>query len=91
MDGTAGVMPDMIDCADSEAKRQDTRLNAAYKAAMSTTPEKDALRSRQRQWLKTRDAACPLDRDGGQNAALVQLDCIARVTAFRASELESLK
>ncbi|KAF1046383.1 MAG: hypothetical protein GAK35_01070 [Herbaspirillum frisingense] len=91
MDGANGVMADMIECAGAEAKRQDTRLNAAYKIAMAATSDKDALRNKQRQWIKARDAACPLDRDGGQNAVLTQADCIARGTAVRANELESLK
>lgn len=91
MDGAGGVMVDMIECAGAEAKRQDTRLNAAYKIAMAVTSDKEALRNKQRQWIKARDAACPLDRDGGQNAALTQTDCIAQKTSQRANELEALR
>ncbi len=77
----SGVMPDMIECSATEAKRQDARLNAAYKKAMASLSNKDSLRSTQRQWIKDRDKACELDSDGGQQAILVYNDCLAQKPA----------
>jgi len=86
-----GVMPEMIDCANEEATRQDARLNAAYKVAMVAITDKNTLRTRQRQWIKERDKECELDNDGGQMAILIHLECVARKSAVRADELEAMK
>lgn len=84
-------MPDMIQCSEDEAGRQDARLNAAYKVAMSTTANKEELRAAQRQWIKRRDKECADDGSGGQAAALNSAECIAIKTAARAAELEKMK
>jgi uncharacterized protein YecT (DUF1311 family) len=91
IDDAAGIMPDMIDCSDAEAKRQDARLNAAYKVAMSKVANKDDLKSKQRAWIKARDKACQIDNDGGQAAQLSFNECIGKETAQRANELESIR
>lgn len=84
-------MPDMTECADVEATAQDKRLNAAYKVAMAGTADKDALKTAQRQWIKSRDKQCASKGTGGQNDALESSDCVAQVTARRANELETMK
>ncbi|NYT68770.1 DUF1311 domain-containing protein [Pusillimonas noertemannii] len=81
---------EMIDCANAEAQRQDTRLNAAYKAAMAVN-DKNALRTAQRQWIKDRDSQCAPNEDGGQMAGLEAADCVATMTAARADELEAMR
>ena len=86
----AGSNAEMIDCANAEAQRQDSRLNAAYKAAMAAS-DKNALRAAQRQWIKERDSQCAPDDSGGQMAALVAADCVATMTAARAAELEAMR
>ena len=86
-------MPDMIQCGEDEASRQDARLNTAYKNAMSTATDKEALKSAQRQWIKARDAECAPEEDvsGGQAALLNAVDCIAIKSAIRAEELERMR
>lgn len=84
----AASMPDMVQCSNEEAQRQDARLNSAYKAAMSSVADKDGLKAAQRQWIKERDKECAADEGGGQNAVLIAADCIAIKTASRADELE---
>ena len=87
----AGVIPDMIDCSAAEAKRQDARLNAAYKVAMGKAPNKDDLRNRQRAWIKERDKTCEIDNDGGQAAVLNSYECVTAKTSQRAGELEAMR
>lgn len=86
-------MPDMIQCGEDEASRQDARLNTAYKNAMSTATDKEALKSAQRQWIKARDAECAPEEDvgGGQAALLNAAECIAIKSAIRAEELERMR
>lgn len=87
----AATMPDMVQCSNEEAQRQDARLNAAYKVAMSSVSDKDGLKVAQRQWIKERDKECAADESGGQNAVLISADCIAIKTASRADELEKIR
>lgn len=83
-------MPDMIQCSEEEAERQDARLNVAYKAAMARVENKDALRSAQRKWIVARNKACA-DDGGGQAGMLNATECVAIRSARRANELEQMK
>jgi uncharacterized protein YecT (DUF1311 family) len=95
LDKAGGVTFAMQDCIAQELERQDRRLNAAYKALMTSVPEKRRaqLRDVQRKWIAFRDANCAfyLDPDGGQADRLAANECVVTLTAQRASELESLK
>ena len=83
-------MPDMIQCSEEEAERQDARLNVAYKAAMARVENKDALRAAQRKWIAYRNKACPAGDGGGQAGVLNATECIAIKSARRAEELERM-
>lgn len=83
-------MPDMIQCSEEEAERQDARLNVAYKAAMARVENKDALRAAQRKWIVSRNKACA-DDGGGQAGMLNATECVAIRSARRANELEQMK
>jgi uncharacterized protein YecT (DUF1311 family) len=87
------ITPDEIfQCISDEAQRQDARLNAAYKVAMSTVADKNALRAKQRQWIKERDKKCAPDEENyGRTADSMSAHCIAVKTASRADELETMK
>ncbi|MDD2609274.1 MAG: lysozyme inhibitor LprI family protein [Giesbergeria sp.] len=94
MDKSGGVTIEMMDCTDAELKRQDARLNKAYKTLMASdqTPErKKQLQATQRVWIKFRDLNCDFyhDPDGGTSAAVNASDCTMRMTAERAKELEN--
>lgn len=95
MDKSGGVTMEMIECIGSEVKRQDTRLNKAYKALMAelTPPRKTQLQEAQRAWLKYRDTNCNFyfDPDGGSMARVSANDCMMTSTADRAGELEAFK
>ena len=90
-----GVTPAIQDCIADEHDRQDKRLNTAYRQLLSALPEKrkTQLRDVQRKWLAFRDANCGFygDPGGGQAGRLAANECVVRVTALRAAELEDLK
>lgn len=85
---------EMGECLVAEERRQDARLNAAYRAAMAGldfSRQKDALRKAQKAWLAFRDASCAsvADADWGPASNLDSERCRLRRTAERADELES--
>ena len=92
MDRFSSSTNDMVRCMTEETKRQDTRLNEAYKAAMALqSPErKKQLQAAQRLWIQFRDANCGFynDPDGGTLARLAANDCVMTSTAQRAQELQ---
>lgn len=93
MDKAEGVTQNMVECIDAEIKRQDARLNKAYKAVMADlNPErKKQLLEAQRAWLKFRDTNCAFyfDPEGGTIARVQAVDCMMTMTASRAKELEN--
>lgn len=95
MDKSDGVTAGMIDCINAEHKRQDTRLNKAYKVliAEQTPARKKELQDVQRLWLKYRDANCAFyyDPDGGSMARINANSCVMDMTADRALELENMR
>jgi len=95
MDKSGGVTVDMLDCIGAETKRQDARLNKAYKEVMPqlSPARKKQLQDTQRAWIKYRDANCNFyaDPDGGTMATVSSNDCFMSATASRAKELESFK
>lgn len=92
MDKAGGVTQGMVECIDAEVKRQDVRLNKAYKAVMADLPvaRRDELQGVQRLWLKFREANCRFyaDPEGGSMARVEANHCFLAVTAARARELE---
>ena len=95
MDKSGGVTVDMLDCIGAETKRQDARLNKAYKEVMPqlSPARKKQLQDAQRAWIKYRDANCNFyaDPDGGTMATVNSNDCFMSATASRAKELEGFK
>lgn len=95
MDKTGTTTVGMIDCIGAELKRQDTRLNNAYKVVMAdlSPARKTQLQEAQRAWIKFRDANCAFyfDPDGGSLARVNANDCMMTSTAARAKELEGFK
>lgn len=93
MDKADGVTQHMVECIDAEIKRQDARLNKAYKALVADlNPErKKQLLEAQRAWLKFRDTNCAFyyDPEGGTIARVLAVDCLMTMTASRATELEN--
>lgn len=93
MDKADGVTQNMVECIDAEIKRQDARLNKAYKALVADlNPErKKQLLEAQRAWLKFRDTNCAFyfDPEGGTIARVQAVDCLMTMTASRAKELEN--
>lgn len=94
MDKSGGVTADMRDCMGQEYKRQDARLNKAYRnlASQLSAGRKAQLLAAQRLWIQYRDANCKfyLDSDGGTMALINADSCGLDMTARRAKELESL-
>lgn len=94
MDKSNGVTSNMIDCLVDESKRQDTRVNKAYKELMDQlSPErKKQLEIAQEAWITYRDKNCKFyyDPEGGTIATLSANDCFMSSIATRAKELETL-
>lgn len=94
MDKSNGVTINMIECIDAETKRQDIRLNNAYKKVMNQlSPERrKQLQTAQRAWIQYRDANCTFyaDPDGGSLARVSANDCFMSATASRSKELETM-
>lgn len=95
MDQSNGVTATMLACMSAETRRQDARLNQAYKTVLAQLSEarQRELRDAQRAWLKFRDANCRFyaDPDGGSIATVEASDCVMSATAARARELEGFK
>ncbi|MGL4440432.1 MAG: lysozyme inhibitor LprI family protein [Bosea sp. (in: a-proteobacteria)] len=92
---SGGVTSNMLDCADSELKLQDLRLNKAYRelsGSLNVKRRRDLVEV-QRLWIRFRDANCAFyeDPDGGTASALAASSCFLQATATRAKELEDLK
>ena len=94
MESSNGVTINMIECIDAETKRQDQRINKAYKIIMDQlSPErKKQLQQAQRAWINYRDANCQFyfDPDGGSLARVIANDCFMSATATRSKELEAM-
>lgn len=82
------------ECADSEFKYQDARLNRAYKALMSDVASdaiaRDALQGAQRAWLIffQKDCEARAGRFGSNDAPATLSMCRMESTALRAQQLE---
>lgn len=68
-----------------EYAKQDQRLNAAYRTAMSRAIDRDALKGEQRAWIPQRDKQCAETQDD-----LEYLACLTAATSARADELERM-
>ena len=94
MDRANGVTINMLDCIDAETKRQDMRLNKAYKNVVSelSSERKKQLQTAQRAWISYRDANCQFyaDPEGGSLARVSASDCLMSMTASRSKELEGM-
>ncbi len=79
-DAANGVTSAMLDCTVAEYKRQDARLNDAYRVAMARlSPARgSALRTAQRRWLAERDPGCrrkAKPSEGGTIWGIVMTGC----------------
>ncbi len=82
-----------IGCVDAELKRQDARLDQAYRGAMGrlNTRQQGKLRAAQRAWIAFRDADCAARQDEawGTLSRVEAAFCVLEKTARRADELEA--
>ena len=84
----------MQKCADEAYQRADKTLNAVYAAVRSANKNdvanKKILLDSQRGWLRYRDGQCSLEGSqfsGGTLEPLTDLNCMARITRERTTEL----
>ncbi|WP_250850211.1 lysozyme inhibitor LprI family protein [Acinetobacter sp. ANC 5378] len=95
MDNSGGVTVEMLDCIGAETKRQDIRLNNAYKNVIGLIPpqRQKQLQETQRSWIKYRDLNCDFyaDPNSGTSATLNSSSCFLDTTASRVKELEWFK
>jgi uncharacterized protein YecT (DUF1311 family) len=91
MDKPDSSTQSMVECIDAEVRVQDGKLNAAYKAAMTSLPkdQQDKLRAAQRAWLEYRKLDCDVfyGEQTGTIARIESNQCFLRKTAERADEL----
>lgn len=94
MGASGGVTLAMIDCIGEEFTAQDRRLNTVYQQALAAlpAPRRAAFARAQRAWVAFKEAECDfvLDPDGGSLARIAANDCMLRMTATRADELEAV-
>lgn len=87
-----GITSELSDCGGEELKKQNVRLNEAYKAAIARlSPDKKIqLRDVQRLWIKYRDANCGMlySFTGGTMDMLNGAGCELSMTQERADALE---
>lgn len=87
-----GATPTLLECNAEEFRYQDSRLNRLYRERMNALDKshQNALRDRQREWIRSRDMLCNINGvlGGGQAEALEQSSCQLNATAKRADELE---
>jgi uncharacterized protein YecT (DUF1311 family) len=76
---------DMMDCTGAETEAWDKLLNNVYGEARQTQLKNDfeALRDRQRAWLKNRDKVCALPDDFGTLERLQGFGCYLTETSAR--------
>lgn len=92
-ENSGGVTEKIIDCLDSEYKRQDEYLNEIYRDLMALLPDadKDSLLARQREWIREKQSDCTdKTSSGGQAALIEQISCELNKTAIRANELAKI-
>lgn len=91
-DAAKGVTVAMATCTNLEWRKQDDRLNAAYKAAMAnrSAKQKTSLRNTQRAWIRNRDAECAKNLTGGTIDMIERASCHLSLTTIRAVELERM-
>jgi uncharacterized protein YecT (DUF1311 family) len=83
-----------IACITDEIKRQGALLDAAYKAALHTTPKErqPKLREAQRTWLKFSDQNCYFFHNAESTiASEARAYCVMRMTAERKAELDEIE
>jgi uncharacterized protein YecT (DUF1311 family) len=83
---------DLNACADSDLKRADAAMNAAYARLMKRIgPQAQAgLKEAQRAWLPYRDRTCDLEAlgtAGGSAQPMVRAGCLAALTQERTKRL----
>lgn len=76
-------------------QRADRALNAQYTvtAGQLSTPSRTLLRDAQRAWITFRDQQCRYESSavrGGSAFAMVQSDCLARLTVERTGDLRRM-
>lgn len=76
-------------------RRADQALNTQYTATTGrlSTPSRTLLRDAQRAWITFRDQQCRYESSavrGGSAFAMVQSDCLARMTVDRTRDLRRL-
>ena len=95
MDNSGGITVEMLDCIGAETRRQDIKLNTAYKDLIRLIPaqRQKQLQDTQRAWIKYRDLNCDFyaDPNSGTSATLNSSSCFLDATASRVKELEWFK
>ena len=85
----------MVDCMAAETRIWDQRLNREYQETLRSLDQETQarLRAAQRLWIQFRDANCLTHRTltGGSIDQLTGADCMMRMTALRAIELERMR
>ncbi len=91
-----GNQQEMNTCAREDYRAADAALNIRYGEVMKPlSPQvRSALRTEQRNWLKSRDPTCKREAnayEGGSMWPLVLDSCLARLTRTRTTELDRWK
>jgi uncharacterized protein YecT (DUF1311 family) len=88
------IMSEMADCNNAEIEKQDRVLNTTYKSVMSrlSPGEQQALREKERAWIKHRDSYCEKGAADamGADRAMVVSSCVLTQEEVRILYLRKL-
>ena len=87
MRGAGGITFSMLNCNGQEQRYQDRRINAAYRALMTTIPagQRQDLRLKERAWIKDRESKCTQPSDSGTAGDINYSSCFLDETARQAT------
>jgi len=94
-DYTSTITKDIMECATQQYEKVDKNLNEQYSkmAAPHGFPDRGALLTSERAWVKYRDAYCKNIREStlpGEEAEIEKLGCLISLTSSRLVELFNL-
>lgn len=89
----AGTNVEKLVCADAELSKLDERMAKNYNDALKTYPVPGALKLRQKQWLKRRNACVPVEADPYHEQDVIDkstTNCLKESYEQRLTEIDSL-
>ncbi|HET9160351.1 MAG TPA: lysozyme inhibitor LprI family protein [Caulobacteraceae bacterium] len=90
-DAKDGVTVAMLNCSDAELARKNEELNSVYQQLLGKADpaRREAIRSTERAWSKSRDKACDAADDEGTAGSLNRYGCLIEATIRQIAALKA--